>query len=137
MLGVRGLIGQLSHFFQHGSVTFTEVLLHERGQEDAASHVHVLFDVQSFSWHVHTQFSRLLSLLAGLAPTHAPSFAQLQSGRCIDMCLYTIGQIVEAGFVRDLAGPEAAREVVDLVGDLVPRAVVFVLWCMRRGCASS
>ena len=41
------------------------------------------------------------------------------------MGLETLGEVVEADVVGDLARVEAAREVLDAVGELVPLAVVF------------
>ena len=41
------------------------------------------------------------------------------------MGLETLGEVVEADGVGDLAGVEAAGEVLDAVGELVPLAVIF------------
>ena len=48
------------------------------------------------------------------------------------MCLNAVGQVVEASLVGNFAFVEAAREIADLVCDLVPRAVVLVGRGVRR-----
>lgn len=101
-------------------------LLHEARRQDVAAHVDVLAQVQPFPGGSRDAQLDGLARLAGHVAADAPFLLDVEAGGRVDVRLQAAGQVVEAGLVRDVAGQQAAGQILHAVRQLVPDAVEFV-----------
>lgn len=101
-----------------------EGLAHEAGHQEVALHLDVLAQVQAGQRGADAQLGGLDGLVGQVA-AQRPLLLDVEAHGRVDVGLQARGQVVEAGLERDLALGHAGQ-VGDLVGDLVPLAVVLL-----------
>lgn len=73
-----------------------------------------------------------LERLAGQGSTKTPALADIGTQGCVAVRLDAVGEVVEGGGIRNLAGHETAGKIGDLVGQAPPYAAGLLVGGMRR-----
>lgn len=112
-----------------------QILLDHAQQDKAAPQIDILTQIQALPRNaqlLHAQLDGRARLARHVTPD-LPLGADLEPGRRVDVRLQTPRQVVEAAVVGDAAGQQAAGEVGDAVGDLVPGGVSLELVGQGQG----
>ena len=109
-----------------GRMRLLRRVFHKLRHHHVALHRHVLPEPEPRLGHTQSELDRL-PWFTGQGAAECPSTLHIQTHWSVDVRLQAVGKVVEGTVESDAASVEATREVVDLVGDLVPLAVVELL----------